>query len=61
MKKNIDNKQDELNLVKEQVRKRLNKLGYDGDAFANNIVKISAYFHGSPSRVIMTDGTEIFL
>lgn len=51
----------ELEQVKEQVAENLNQYGYDGNAFAKEIKEISGYYNGRPSRVKLTDGTEIWL
>ena len=51
----------ELKQVKREAAAELNRYGYDGEAFAKKIVMVSGYWKGKPSRVMLTDGTEIYL
>ena len=50
-----------LEQAKERAAEKLNKYGYDGERFAAQIVRVSGWFGGQPSRVVMADGSEIFL
>ena len=51
----------ELEQVKREAAAELNRYGYDGEAFAKKIVRVSGYWKGKPSQVMLTDGTEIYL
>ena len=50
-----------LEQAKERAAEKLNRYGYDGEKFAAQIVRVSGWFGGQPSRVVMADGSEIYL
>ena len=55
---------EDLERVKKEIAARLDKYGYNGAEFAKNIIKISGYYNGKPSRITIktTSGNaEIFI
>jgi len=54
----------EIQKVKQETRERLIKLGYNEkavDRLVNSFWRVVGYNHGVPSRVITTEGQEIYL
>ena len=51
----------ELAQVKREAAAELNRYGYDGEAFAKSIVRVSGYWKGKPSRVMLSSGIEVYL
>ena len=58
-RENKPGSEEELEEVKKQIADRLDTLGYNGAEYVKNIIKISGYFNGKPSRVTLkTSGGE---